>query len=107
MYDLLPIAGFYLQFPAGSAIIDPAGNLFGAAQSGLDSRTGGGVYELTPSSPNWIFTDLWNNTIGGGAECRHGYMVTCGNFMILDVPAPDRLRYGRESSGRVFFHADV
>ena len=58
-----PTDEYYDQFPVGGLILDPAGNLYSVGQSG-GAYGGGGVYELTPSSPYWTFTDLHDN-VGG------------------------------------------
>lgn len=55
----------YYTGPAAGVIIDPTGNVYGAAQSG-GPYNGGAVYELTPSSPYWSFTDLHDNM--GGSD---------------------------------------
>jgi uncharacterized repeat protein (TIGR03803 family) len=58
-----PTDEYYDQFPVGGLILDPAGNLYSVGQSG-GAYNGGGVYELTPSSPYWTFIDLHDN-VGG------------------------------------------
>jgi uncharacterized repeat protein (TIGR03803 family) len=63
-YFQYPQAPYYSS-PAAGVIIDPAGNLYGAAQSG-GAYNGGAAYELTPSSPTWTFTDLHDNM--GGSD---------------------------------------
>ena len=68
LYNLYPQGGFYFQNPAGCVVVDAAGNLYGTGQSGPGAPgdgNGGGVYELTPSSPPWQLTYLYINTLGG------------------------------------------
>jgi len=67
LYNLVWIWQFYFQTPSGSVIMDPAGNLYGTAQSG-PYGAGGGAYELTPSYPQWNFTYLFVNNLGGSTE---------------------------------------
>jgi len=53
----------YYTGPAAGVILDPAGNVYGAAQSG-GPYNGGAAYELT--IPTWTFTDLYDNM--GGSD---------------------------------------
>jgi uncharacterized repeat protein (TIGR03803 family) len=64
LYDF-SLGQFFYTTEAAGVILDPAGNLYGAVQSG-GLYGGGAAYELTPSSPHWTFTDLHANT--GGSD---------------------------------------
>jgi uncharacterized repeat protein (TIGR03803 family) len=57
------------EYPVAGVIIDNLGILYGATTAG---GTGGGgtVFELTPSSGNWIYTVLHSFTGGAGPEAN-------------------------------------
>jgi uncharacterized repeat protein (TIGR03803 family) len=85
VYELLPATGggwteqVLLSFdsscstgcePTSGVILDSAGNLYGAAQSG-GPYNGGTVYELSPTGTTWTQTVLYN--LGSGTDGKFPY----------------------------------
>jgi uncharacterized repeat protein (TIGR03803 family) len=66
--------------PYAGLIVDPSGNLYGAATGG-GTGAGGTIFELSPSKGGWLFTVLYN--ISGWAlsgPFRNLMMDTSGNL---------------------------
>lgn len=59
--------------PYGGVILDSAGNLYGTTFS--DGNGYGSVFELTPSSGGWVFTDLYDFTGGSDGDHPYGSLV--------------------------------
>ena len=88
--------------PSGGLILDPEGNLYGAASAG-GADDGGTIFELMPSNGNWTFSVLYSPIAGSfqpvGTLARSPSGMLYGTFST----GPPRLNYcGDEGCGNVF-----
>jgi len=80
IYSFPAFGGGYSSSPAGSLIMDAAGNLYGTALAG--GRGAGSIFELTPSNGGWIYTELYEFTNGNDGAKAWGSLVfdSAGNL---------------------------
>jgi uncharacterized repeat protein (TIGR03803 family) len=85
-YSVIYTFSEYGGGPAGSLVMDKAGNLYGTTITGGNPGCGsygcGTIFKLTPSNGTWTCTELYDFTGGadGGAPYSNLVMDSAGNF---------------------------